>query len=85
MMVVTEIRSTHPYAFRPGVWAAITDIEWFEPDGLEPRYCYRVRFPEDGFVDYLPIENSGYGYEFRVLGPKEEDNDSDREPDSVAR
>ncbi len=67
----SEIRSTHPYAFRSGEWGEITGVVKFYG-----RDCYRIRWPrrerrpDMETIDYWPVEDpSDTGREFRVMPP----------------
>jgi hypothetical protein len=57
----TEIRATHPDAFRSGQWATLTGTL---DDPESGRRCYAVRFP-DGESDFWPVQDMEHGYEFR--------------------
>lgn len=49
------ITGTHPYSFRSGTAGLITGVKIVTPDGLEPRACYEITYP-DGFIDYTAIK-----------------------------
>lgn len=57
----TEIRATHPYAFRSGQWATLLRRERHPETG---RDCYVVRFP-DGAKDWWVVADQDEHYEFR--------------------
>jgi hypothetical protein len=64
------IRGTHPYAFRPGEWAAVTGIITWPPTPAGRR-CWTVEF-DDGVTDFWLIDEppgqlGTYGYEFLMV------------------
>ncbi len=48
--------NTHWAAFRRGEPAEIIGLEMVEPEGLEPRFCYRVLYP-DQVEDLVAMED----------------------------
>lgn len=48
---------THHWSFRPNKPAEITGVIMVTPDGLPPRACFSLRYP-DGQVDYHPISDA---------------------------
>lgn len=54
------IRGIHPYSFRSGEWAIITDMVMVTDVNAAKRLNYMVMF-DDGRVDYWPVcDNSSY-------------------------
>lgn len=54
------IRGIHPYSFRSGEWAIITDMVMVTDVNVAKRLNYMVMF-DDGKVDYWPVcDNSNY-------------------------
>jgi hypothetical protein len=54
---MTEVRHTHPFAFRSGQWAQIlTTVESYG------RPCWLVQFP-DGVTDWWVIDDPDADYE----------------------
>lgn len=56
-----QIRTMHPYGFRNGKWATITNL-----DIINDRLCYEVTFP-DGQVDQWVAFDPNGEYEFRKV------------------
>ena len=61
----TQIRATHPHAFRSGQWAALRGRLAALPVKGEDRDCYLVEF-SDGETVLWPVSGAGHGYEFRA-------------------
>lgn len=60
------LQPIHPYAYRrdDGELPLVLSVVMYEPDGnLDKRVCYKVKYLNDGFTDYVPIsevENGNY-------------------------
>lgn len=54
----TQYRGTHPYSFRTGEWAVIMDVVPVGVGEGMSRLCFKVWYPSDGVVDYVPLCDS---------------------------
>lgn len=64
MNKTVHVRVIHRYAYHQNEWAKITGVEFREIEGLPPRMCYLVEFP-DGATDSWTIYDEDAQYEFR--------------------
>jgi len=71
------IRGLHPYTFRSGQWAAITNAVW---DPARQRYHWVLLWP-DGQGDEWPVIDPAAEYEFR----KDTMSTLDQDREAIAR
>ena len=62
----TKIKGLHPYTFKCGEWATITNILETTPLGLPKRHTFTVVY-DDGTFDSIPLSDVAKGmYEVEV-------------------